>query len=115
MNSTRILTAVVAVSILLTIAPLGIAKQDDVGAAKNVNSFPSGKYYVTVSVAMNAATGARDLSLLDPELVQIGNQAFVSGTVCDASYGARRSEFSGQKAFIALDAIVSMQRYPDED
>lgn len=115
MNATRILTAVVAASILLTIAQLGIAKQNDADTASNVNSFPSGKYYMTVSVAMSAATGARDLSVLDPELVQIGNRPFVSGTVCDASYGARRSEFSGQKAFIALDAIVSMQRYPDEE
>jgi len=115
MISTRLLTAVLTAVILLTIAPQVIAKQDDADVIANVNAFPAGKYYMTVSVAMNAATGARDLSLLDPELVQIGNRSFVSGKVCDASYGARRSEFSGQKAFIALDAIVSMQRYPDEE
>jgi len=114
MNAPRLLTAVLAVAVLLTIVPVGFAKQDAVDAVPDGNAFPKGNYFVTVGVVINSAISGSGISLLDPELVQIGNRTFVSGIVCDASFGARRSEFSGQKAFVAFDAIISMQRYPDE-
>jgi hypothetical protein len=114
-KSTQILTVAFAAAILLSMAPFGIAKQGDNDAAHSISAFPSGKYYVTVSDALNAETGARDVSMIDPELVQIGDRHFVVGTVCDASYGARRSEFCGQKAFVALKAIISIQRYPEKN
>lgn len=114
MNSTRILTAISAAALLLTLSSIGIAKQEIVGAANNRSEIPSGKYLLTVGT-LNPAITASNMPLLDPELVQIGSRTFVTGTICDVASAARRSEFTGQKAFVAFGAIICMQRYPDKE
>jgi len=114
MNSTRLLTALLAAGILLALSSLVVAKQEIVGAVNNGSELPRGKYYLTVG-GLNAASSACGMPLLDPELVQIGNRTFVTGTICDVSSAARRSEFAGQKGYVAFGSILSMQRYPDEE
>lgn len=114
MNSPRLLTVVLAAGILLALTSLVVAQEEKVAAVNNNGDLPPGKYQLT-AIAFNAAISPWSMPLLDPVLVQIGGRTFVTGTVCDVSSAARRSEFVGQKAYVAFDAILSMQRYPDEE
>jgi len=113
MNSPRLLTVLVA-GILLALSSLAFAQEENVGAVNKGSDLPPGKYHLTV-IAFNTAISPWSMPLRDPVLVQIGGRTFVTGTVCDVSSAARRSEFVGQKAYVAFDAILGMQRYPDEE